>query len=817
MVTCEHLNNILIMLKNNIIIAFRLLKRQRVYSIINILGLSLGFASFLLIVLFYQYQYSYDTFHSKKDRIFRINKHLDGQGQGKIRVSRTSPKVAEMINGNISGIKNTVRLAELSAELHSEDASFNELFMYAADNSFFDVFDFKLTSGNPKSALKQLNSIVLGKSMAKKYFGDEPALGKTMTTIDMRGRKVDLTVTGIMEDIPANTHLMINALFSFPTLKNFVTADKFDASWSLCHTYILLDESANREHVEQQIADLVLKHVPLNDFKTASLPIQPIQSIYFNPTKDGGAQRGDELVTDVFLLVGVLLLLIASLNYINLATARSLKRSKEVGIRKVSGADKKQLIYQFIGESIFICLVALLMSFVLVYFFIPYVNNFSSIIFRIHLNQHFFIDPNFLFIAVPTAIITGILSGLYPAFVISSFKPSKSLKGESVNPAKISTKQVLVVMQYVVSIFLVIFCLTVYKFFNHMKNQDFGFDNENILAFRIDKLKEPGKVYDLKNKIKQLNGVLNIAASSKVPLSMQFESSVKIFNAKYNMKRDVSTMYIDEDFFNLLELEIVQKVGSNQDDEEIAKGLMVNEGFLRAFEEQYALGDAVDVYDRDNMNTVSFTGNIRSVVKDFNNRLFNIGKDPGPEIYILDDNKLSFMLVRLAPNTQHETIASIESVFKSNFPYLTFDFSFVDDEMDFVYDMFRPFTTLMYYFTFLAIFIASMGLFALALFITQQRTKEISIRKIFGSSELGISILLVKQYLRLILISFLITGPVTFIGFRQLLLMLPQKVEFSWLLLVMVGAGLILLAIITVVGQAWKAARTNPVDTLRFE
>ena len=272
-----------------------------------------------------------------------------------------------------------------------------------------------------------------------------------------------------------------------------------------------------------------------------------------------------------------------------------------------------------------------------------------------------------------------------------------------------------------------------------------------------------------------------------------------------------------QDFFNLLELEMVQKVGGARDYEEFARGLIVNESFLKEFEEQYALGDAVDMYARDNLNSVSFTANIKSVVKNFNNRLFNIRKEPGPEIYILDEHKLGFMLVRLAPNTQHETIASIESVFRSNFPHLMFDFSFVDDEMDFVYDMFRPFTTLMYYFTFLAIFIASLGLFALALYITQQRTKEISIRKIFGSSELGISALLVKQYLRLILISFLIAGPLTFFGFRQLLLMLPQNVEMSWMTLALIGMGLLLLAMITVVGQAWKAARANPVDTLRFE
>ncbi|MCK5372444.1 MAG: ABC transporter permease, partial [Cyclobacteriaceae bacterium] len=337
-------------------------------------------------------------------------------------------------------------------ELHYGEKGFNEWYLYAADNSFFEIFDFELLAGDPNSSLSDMNSIVLSETLAKKYFGAELPLGKIMTTIDNNGQKVDIKVTGVMKDPPANTHLIFNGLLSYPTLKNFVSNERLDSDWGLSHTYLLLDENANPKAVEKQVSDLVLHQVPLEDFNTASLPLQPITEIYFNPTKDGGSQRGSELLTKIFLLVGIFILLIASLNYVNLATARSLKRSKEVGIRKVSGASKKQLVYQFIGESIFFCLASLVLALILVKLFIPTINNFSNYLYKIHLNPYFFFDPQFVLIAISTAVITGLLAGLYPAFIISSFQPSKSLKGELVGRGKISTKKVLVVAQYVVSI-----------------------------------------------------------------------------------------------------------------------------------------------------------------------------------------------------------------------------------------------------------------------------------------------------------------------------------------------------------------------------
>lgn len=807
-------NNFSIMLKNNFILAFRLLTRQRIFSFINLLGLSLGMACFLIIVLFYQYQKSYDQFHAKKDQIYRINRHLDGI-KGKRRVSKIAPSVIESVRGNIPEIKNVVRLVDMGQELHYGDKGFNEMFLCAADNTFFEIFDFELVAGDPSSALSDLNSVVLNETLSKKYFGNESPLGKIMSTVGKNGQKVDITVTGIMKDIPANTHLTVDAIFSFSTLRNFVSVEEQNSNWYMSHTYILLDKKANPKAIEKQIFDLVGHQIPMEDFENASLPLQLITDIYFNPTKDGGAQRGSEQLTSIFLLIGVFVLLIASLNYINLSTAKSLKRSKEVGIRKVSGASKHQLVYQFIGESVVFALFSLLLALFFVGRFIPTLNNFSNFMFKIDLNSYFFLDPQFMAIAIAAAILTGLLSGIYPAFVISSFQPSKSLKGESVGRNKLSAKKLLVVAQYVVSIFLVICCITIYKIFDHMRNKDYGFDQENILAVNVAKINDPAQILDLKHRFQRIDGVTKVAAASKIPLSVSGEITFTIYNEKKKFKTGIAAVYIDDQYFDLLDMEMKQSIHAAGETLENENGMFVNQAFIEKYGEQYALGDALDVYKFADTDKLLFTSNVTGVVENVKNRSF----DPsiGPIIYKMDQSNLSQILLELTPGEQHASIAAIEAEFKERYPHLAFEMRFIEDEVNFAFSMLTPFSKLIYYATFFAIFIASMGLFALALFVTQQRTKEIGIRKIFGSSELNISLLLASQFVKLILISFIIAGPLTFYGCRWLLMKFPDKIVLSWSLLGGAGFTFILIALITVMGQSWQAAKSNPVDTLRYE
>lgn len=802
------------MFKNNIIIAFRLLFRQRVYSAINLIGLSLGMASFFVIVLYFQYQNSYDQFLPKKDRIYRISRYMQ-KNTGAGYISKISSKAAEALQIGVTGVEQTLRLVSVQTELTYKDNSFREMFVCAADQSFFDIFDFELTHGNPQIALAEINSIVISETMAKKYFGKEPAISKIISTLDQNGQRIDLKVTGIMKDIPANFHMVLDAIISYSTLKNFIEQDEFDDNWALCHTYLLLEENADPALVEEMTSDIIRQHIPEEGFEKAHFPILPVTDIFFNPGKDGGSQLGNRLLTNIFMLIGIFILLIACLNYINLATARSLKRSKEVGIRKVSGASKIQLIYQFIGESLFFSFISMIIAIFLVYIIIPYINNFSNLMYRIHLDASLLLAPKFLLISLVSALITGLFSGLYPAFVISSFKPSKSLKGEIVVRGKLSTKKVLVVSQYAVSVFLIVCCIAIYKVFDHLKNQNFGFEDENIIAISVDNMKSPAKIDHLKNQFMTIAGVNSTALTSKIPLSHRNETSGIVFDEQQNFKYPHPIIYIDENYFDLLDIDIIQHVPDHTVKLKNQQGIYVSQLFMKKYGEQYPMGNAIDIYNFDDRNRIEFTTPIIGVTTDIKDRILSPQK--GPIIFKYDEKECNYLLVKLEPQKQHETIAGLETAFKNQNPYLAFDFTYIEDEMNLMYSMITPFSTLVYCATFFAIIIASMGLFALALFITQQRTKEVGIRKIFGSSELSISYLLARQYIKLILVSFAISGPITFYGFKWIFTMFPEHIELSSWLLFMVGAGLILLALVTVFGQSWKVSKSNPIDTLRYE
>ena len=802
------------MLKNNFILAFRLLTRQRIYSAINLVGLSLGMASFLIIVLFYQYQNSYDQYLTKKDRIYRICRY-NSPHKGAGYISKISSSAAESLQNRVTGVEKTLRLSYANTELTYKENSFREQNLWAADQSFIDIFDIELVEGSSKTALSAMNSVVLTESMANKYFGNEPALSKIISTLDKHGKKTDIQVTGIMKDLPSNSHLVIDAVFSFPTLKNYLEPEEFDKNWVLCNTYLLLEEGANPNDVEKLVSEIILQQVPAEGYEEAHFPILPVTDIFFDFAKNGGAQRGSKLLTNILLLIGIFILLIASLNYVNLATARSLKRSKEVGVRKVSGANKWQLIYQFLGESIFFSLLAMITALFLVFLVMPYVNNFSNVMYRIDLNASRFIDPTFMLVALSTGIVTGLLSGLYPAFIISSFQPSRSLKGENSSGSKLSTKKVLVVAQYVVSVFLIVCCIAIYKVFDHIKNQNYGFEIENIIAVNIDNVDSPSKVDYLKNTFSAIDGVVGIASTSKIPLSHRNESSGMVYHEKKDYKYGHPIIYIDQHYFDLLDIKVLQNIPEHTRADNIQNGIYVSQLFMDKYGDQYPLGNPVEIYSYSEMNRIQFTPNIIGVVGDIKERI--LSPRLGPVIFKQDESEFNYLLLKLAPEKQHQTIAKIEAAFKDQHPYLAFNFTFIEDEMNFMFNTITPFSSLVYYATFFAIIIASMGLFALALFVTQQRTKEVGIRKIFGASELKISLLLAKQYIGLILISFFISGPITFYGFKWIFMKFPEKIELSWILLALVGAGLILLALATVFGQSWKAAKSNPVDTLRYE
>ncbi len=806
------------MIRNYFLFSFRMMLRQKLFSIISLTGLSLGFASFLLIVLYLQFQYSYDQFHERKDRIYRVNRYHDGEN-GQLRLSTSAACVAEFANQSLSGVESAVRLSHLPLELQYQNKKFKEDYVFAADPQLFDIFSFKLLEGDGEEVLNEPNSIVLTQDLAIKIFGDQEPLNKSIVTYDPQGNKLALKVTGILENVPANSHQIFKALLSFNTLRHFKGDRWMEDDWYGCLTYLLLKENSQPDLVEEQLNALTKNILPDLGMQYSYLKLQLLPTIFFNPMKDGYSQRGSKLVTHVLLILGIFILLIACLNYINLSTARSLQRIREIGIRKVMGARKIQLIWQFLGESIFLAMISLLTAIILLQILIPAINQFSNILFMIKLDPNLITNVSFLGIAIGTALVAGIFSGIYPAFILSGFNSIKALKGKSDKQGSSFMRKVLVVIQYIVSIVMIFGSIAIFKIYDHMRSQDLGFDKENVLAINVEEYENDQRMSFLKNQLKGIHGIAGVAGTSKVPITLRNDLSYFIWNSKENKDKRISIVYIDENYFDLLHIGLVNKTDPdsflNNTEKEVA---FVNQAFFLELADQYSLGETIELYDFDKLNNrlAQAHPEIIGSVPDFidRNLIFNRS---GPIAFIVSNERLNYILVRLSGEDEQEILPEIEKTFYQVFPEHVFEYSFIDDEIDTMISIFSPFAKLIFFGAFFAIFIASIGLFALSLYITQQKTREIGVRKVFGANEKNITYLLTKQFIKLVILAFFIAGPITFWGLRFLFQIIPDQIELEWHILGIVALFIIGLGIMTVGVQSVKSARTNPVDTLRYE
>ena len=806
------------MIRNYFLFSYRQMLRNKLFSIISLTGLSLGMACFLLILLYLQFQYSYDQFHVKKERIFRVNRYHDGEN-GRPRLSTTAACVADQARLSLSEVESVVRFSNLPLELHTKSTKIKEKQIYAVDPEFFNVFSFKLLKGDPQNALLEPNSIILTEEIAQKFFGQEEALDQTIVTYDSKGNILPLKVTGILEDVPANSHQLFKILLSFSTLKSFTDDRWKDEDWLGCLTYLLLKENASPELVEEELNGLTKDLLPDFGYQTSQLKLQRLTSIFFNPMRDGWSQRGSSEVTFVLLILGILILLIACLNYINLSTARAIQRTPEIGVRKIMGARKIQLVGQFLGESVFFALVSLIIAFLLLQLFIPGINQFSNLLFSIHLDANFFSNKSFLGIAFGTAIFTGIFSGLYPALVLSSFNTVKALKGKTDKKGSSFMRKGLVVVQYVVSVTMIFGSIAILKIYNHMQHQDLGFDKENVMVVNMVEIGNDQKIISFKEQLRRIPDVLEVAGTSKVPLSLRDDDSFYYWNAANNKDKRIPIVYVESNYFDLLNIDLVDQPDRNllQDDpgKEIA---LVNQTFIAELSDQYPLGNVIDLYDFDKNNDRiprSHPEIIGSFSEFVDRNLILNGSIP--MLFMLSDDHINYVLIKLSEHSNQEILGEIEDSFYEVFPDHVFEYSYIDDEIDTMVSIVSPFAKLIFFGTSFAIFIASMGLFALSLYITQQRIREIGIRKVFGASEKNITYLLTTQFIRLVIIAFLIAGPITFWGFRFLFQLIPDQIDMGWPILLIVAIMIIGIGMITVLVQSLKSARTNPVETLRYE
>ena len=775
------------------------------YSFINILGLAVGMAAFVLIALYVQYEFNYDKFHRNYQRIYRVEQDLKTR-----RAAETPAALADNLINDFPEIVNAVRIIPIGKRqfsVNSNNKKFYEQYGIYADSSIFQIFTFPLIKGDPKTALTDPFSIVITDELAGKYFPGQEPLGQVIRIKD----RFDCKVTGIIKKPPFYSHLKFNYIVSLPSYKN-VAGPRFEEDWnnSYLYTYVLLQEKGLHPVVNNKIRKLLALNLKHKDKDTpAELYVRALAKLHLYPnlTED----IGDSpliMVILLFLVIGISTLLIASINYMNLATAYSANRAKEVGIKKVVGSSRLSLIRQFLSESILLSIAAMIIAILLVYLFLP---EFNRIVKR-ELALDFFNNKLLLMGLLFIAFFVGTVSGSYPAFFLSAFQPVKVLTGNlKTGGKKPILRKILVASQYVVSVALIILTFVIYAQINYLKSIDYGFERENILIHEFDNLKNEGieKYEVFKNELLK-NTNIRTASISK-PLGTLYGSHTLVsWDVKGQQRRAwFAVAYIDYDFIDTFDL--VVKEGRNFSGEfstDKTNACIVNETAAELLGWDSCVGK--QIYDK----KITVVG----VVKDF--RIIDANSKMEPLMLLLHRERLGRFIhfsVKIAPQDRVKTVDFIKRKFEIYFPEGIFDFQFYDDFFASFFVMSENIGKLIGYFSLLAFFIASLGLFALVLFSVKQRTKEIGIRKVFGASITNIFFLLSKEFLQIVVIANLIAWPLTYYILGKVLQTFPARVSLKPWIFLLSGLISFMVAIVSVSFQSIKAAAAKPISSLRYE
>lgn len=792
------------MLRNYFKIALRNLYRHKGFTLLNISGLAIGMTAGFLVLLYVSFELSYDKMHSKSDSIYRVVATIDTPSE-KIEAGVTAWAVAPNIKKEFPEILKYTRIVNEDFTFVKEDAKFLEENIILADSSFFEIFDFELVKGDKKNTLKRPNSLVISETIAAKYFGDNDPIGKNMVIEDLDN---PATVTGVMKDIPENSHIQADIIVSMITYTG--APSNRDEQWDNYRpsVYVLTAEETNPRSLEAKFPDFLEQRTG-DDMRESKMFVQlflePFKDVYLKSDR-GSSVSGNINNVYIFSIVGIFILLIASINFINLATARSVERAKEVGIRKVIGADKNQLAFQFIGESIILCTIAFFLALGLTTLGLPYFNELAGKTVSIGV----FAEPiNILYLFI-LAMTIGFIAGIYPAIVLSSFKPVSVLKGRfSTGTKGVLLRKGLVVVQFTISIALIIGTIVIYNQMRFMQNQDLGFSKEHTIVFPT----EIGNNQDaLINSISKIPGVKGTSLTSSVPGSGNSAAYSEIENQQGDLQiANLDLYFVNEDFIKQLGMKVIAGRGFSRDfASDSSQAMIINEkavsllGYANA---QDAIGA--------NYQQWGSNGEVIGVVKDFNFR--SLQQEISPLTMRLDPTQTHIITVKIESNSTAQTLASIENTWKSILPADPFEYYFLDELFNNQYQAEEQFEDLFLSFALLAIFISCLGLLGLAAYSTIQRKREIGIRKIIGASVTSIVNLLSKEFIKLVGIAFLISAPIAWYFMDSWLEDFAYKIDIKWWMFIVAGFGSMIIALVTVSFQAIKAATSNPVKSLRTE
>ena len=789
------------MLKNYLTVAWRNLRRHQAFSLINIAGLAVGMACALLIFLYVQDELSFDQHHVNKDRIYRL---ITGrQGASFDGIAKVSGPWGVAARNALPEVEQMARFRFFGQTLVSRgDVRFYEANAFYTDPSVFDIFSFPLRLGNPETALAEPNAVVLTESIARRYFGEENPLGQTLT---FDGQS-DFTVTGVMDDVPANAH------FTFPFLVSMASeTDSLQYDWvrTQFYTYLLLGEEAAPEAVVDKFPAVLASHVGEEAAAPFAPRLQKITDIHLHSHLFREMQPNANVAyVYIFSAIALFILLIACINFMNLSTARSARRAREVGVRKASGARRGALIGQFLGESMLMSGIALVMALALVSLLLPDFNTLTGKALTIDLLT----NPGFLFGVIGVAVFVGVISGSYPAFVLSSFTPVTVLKGHVRGGGHARLRKALVVSQFAISAFLIIAAGVVKNQLTFIQDKNLGFNQEQIVTIPIREASMRQQYETFKQELLKHPGVVSVTASANLPGGSDFGIPIVPEGPVPEDAPPPRILAVDHDFLKTFEMELAAGPGfTTERSGDPISAFLVNE------EAAQALGWDDPLSQRIGIPVVGVeTSPVVGVVKDFHFR--SMHEEIGPLVFFIPTpNWFSVFSVRVRAENMDETLALMEQTWTTFEPIHPFTYSFLDQQFAQLHQAEAQISKLLTYATALAIFIACLGLFGLAAFTAEQRTKEIGIRKVLGASVGGIVLLLSKDFARLVTVAFVVAAPLAYLAMTRWLETFAYAVGLSWGVFLLAGSLALTIALLTVSYQAIRAAVSDPVKALRYE
>jgi len=803
------------MLKNYFTVALRNLLRYKGYSVINVLGLSIGIACCILIMLYVQDELSYDQFHEKHDRIYRLVESATIAGRP-IEAAVTPPPWAPALAKEYPGIESFTRIKPPNSRwlIRYMDNRFYEKHFVFADSSVFDVFTLPLVQGNAETALTEPHTVVLSESMVDKYFGNENPIGKVITGDDI----YEFTITGIMRDMPSNSHFHADFMASYASLApnklyGEPSSMQGNAFNHTLYTYFLLEDGYGPEALERELPGFLDNYLGemLKSIGIVATPyLQPLTDIHLHSHLEGEiAPNSDIRYVYIFSSLAVFILLIACVNFMNLSTARSARRAQEVGVRKVLGAQRNQLIKQFVGESVLYSVIALAVAMGLVHVLLPQFNVLSGKALAMDYQSAWLVPT-----LAAIALLTGVGAGGYPAFVLSSFRPVAVLTGAlKAGVSSSLLRKVLITFQFIISIIMIVGTVAILDQLEYMQNKKLGFDQDHLLVVRMPD-EEVIKGYPVyKNAVLQYTEVVNVSSSTSVPGSLPSLSLV----TPEGVERDQSPLYqliwTDYDFVETLDIKLVSGRTFSREFGSDSTACLINEAAVRVLGWEDPVGRT---YRLTGATDETPSLNVIGVMEDFHNQ--SLHQPIEPLMILMTSEPSAFMVIRIQGSNVSRGLEVLQEQWRQTYPsHPAMDYSFLDEDLERLYLAETRLGSVFIAGAILSILIACLGLLGLSSFMAEQRTREIGVRKVLGATITNVILLLSRDFTKLILLAFVVGAPAGYYIMQTWLEDFPYRVELGLGVFVFSGLSALLIAWLTVGYQAFKAAASNPADALHAE